>query len=94
MNDSPPENTHPGSQRQSQSSRTTEMGVASVGSEPVAEKKLEKFKLEPNIAHSVVPIKWTKDHIKAKSFYKSEDNCQLIMKTYQNSVESLYLNCK
>lgn len=68
MTDSPPANTHPGGQGQSQSSRTTEIGVASGGSEPVAEKKLEKFKLEPNTVHSVVPITLTKDHIKASHF--------------------------
>ena len=55
------------------------MRVASVDSEPVAEKKPEQFKLEPNISlvHSVVvPVKWAKDHIKTKSVYKSKDNCQ------------------
>lgn len=49
--------------------------VASVDSEPAAEKEPE-----PNISlvHSVVPMKWAKDHIKTKLVYKRKDNCQLI----------------
>lgn len=41
-------------------------------SDPVAEKKLEKLQLEPNISlvHSVTQIKWAKDHIKTKSVYQ------------------------
>lgn len=50
-------------------------------SDPVAEKKLEKFKFETTVSvvHSVLPIKWAKDHIKAKS----KDNFRLII-PYQN----------
>lgn len=38
-------------------------------SDPFGGKKLEKFKVGPNMSqvHSFVPIKWAKDHVKTRS---------------------------
>jgi hypothetical protein len=55
-----------------QLSKHTDAVASPTPSDPLTEKKLEKFKLEQNIplVHSAAQIKWAKDHIKTKLVYQ------------------------